>query len=120
MIVEVQCIASYGSASIEFSKRFVLPFAPFFGLTIFDSMGDAEWSVKLQPSDYQTVDLEWDVMEAVFRATVHERWRWPVRPETVDHRVNQLTQLGWERADDVDIAALKTQMESDYNNGKKY
>lgn len=116
MTVDVWNIASYGCHDITFKKRFELPFAPFFGLTIFDSdgTGSYEIDVRLENTDHRRTTIVWDAHEQKFLVDSQELWKWPIAPENIDSRILQMTVLGWERTDSTNVDSLKELMKADY------
>lgn len=63
------CIESnvfFGKVGITFSKEFILPFIPYYGMELYDSKGDDSLIINLDNDEYNTTIIGFDLIESCF------------------------------------------------------
>jgi len=110
MITDLWVSFNYGGWTISFSKKFNLPFPPFYGLSIDDSTEDYENDIELATHDYCSTLISYSIQKEEFSVDVRNVWRDPVSDETIDDILKTFTNTEWERHDTTDIDSLKELM----------
>jgi hypothetical protein len=100
----------YGGWSIIFKKEFILPFAPFYGLSLNDGLNDIENRIELSNTDYRTIMIDYNINEYRFDIDVINSWRGGVRDDVVDDTIDTFTKTGWTRMDNKNTESLKELM----------
>lgn len=105
----------YGGWKISFKKDYILPFAPFYDLSLNDDLGEIENRIELSNSNYRDVTIDYDVNEYRFIVCVRNSWRGGVRDEIVDETIDIFTRSGWTRMDNENIESMKKLMNDNHN-----
>lgn len=110
MKTEIEVSFNYGGWGVSFSKTFDLPFAPFYGLWLYDGDKDLEHHVRLDNNDYCSTIISYDTTESTFYVNIRNVWRKAVSDDVIDHTVFTFKKAGWKREDSTNIKELKELM----------
>ena len=116
MKTEIWISFNYGAWSLIFSKNFELPFTPFYGLYLLDTVDDNENEIHFDKNDYCDTSIEFDVLENSFLVNIRNVWKHPVRDDVVDDIISLFSNTKWKREDRTDIKELKELMNRNVNN----
>ena len=104
----------YGGWSLDFTKEFILPFAPFYDLKIQDNKGDDENTIELVTHEYCTTSIYFNANDSTLHVFIRNRWKNPVSDETIDSTISTFVNTGWERTDNTNIPDLKGLMQREH------
>ena len=113
MKTEIWVSFNYGGWSLIFKKLFDLPFIPFFGMSIFDQVGDYENQIDCITNDYCETTIQYLSKEKSFVVYIRNVWKSPVRDDVVDDEIKTFANTKWKRMDTINVNDLKELMNKD-------
>lgn len=113
--VDVWVTYHYGAQNLSFRKRFNMPFAPFFGMEIFEQINGSDNTVRLEEYEMpyygcRTV-IQFRPKSGTYYVEVRNVWKKAPPLGRIDEILEIFEDTYWERKDDVDIDQLKSLME---------
>ncbi len=116
MKTEIWVSFNYRGYSLVYSKTILLPFAPFFGLSIITN-DEMEYEIRLINDNYCRTTISYNLQKQQFEVNVRNIWKQPVTRETVDGVIEEFSD--WERKDITNINDLIELMKAVWLGGKK-